>query len=215
MGATPLADADRVQARDRMEWIRSFARRCRSDERHCEQVAHLALGLFDQLPGRKNLPEDARELLQAAALLHEVGYLISHSRHHKHAYHIITHADLPGWSGPEIELVANVARYHRRAFPKKKHPNFGRLNPPERRLVRELSALLRLADGLDRTHTQAVMGVEANDDGDAVHVTVRSERLPSAELWDAKRKSELFEKVYGHGVEITWKRARPSSVKVS
>ncbi len=212
----PLAEAGKIQARDRMDWVRSFARRCRSDERHCEQVADLALALFDQMGGAaSDLPEEAREVLHAAALLHEVGYLISHSRHHKHAYHIITHADLPGWSGRETELVANVARYHRRAFPKKKHANFGRLSPEERRLVRVLSAVLRIADGMDRTHAQAIDGLTVTDDGKTVHVTVRSDRLPAVELWDARRKSELFGRVLGRGVEIGWMRSRRVAVSAS
>lgn len=207
-GIDPLASEGGTQARERMDWIRIFARQCRSDERHCEQVAALALALFDQLGEREVLTDEARDILQAAALLHEVGYLISHSKHHKHAYHIIRHADIPGWSGQQVEVIANVARYHRRAFPKKKHENFRRLDPDARRLVETLSGILRIADGLDRTHTQAVQSIQVAADDETVRVTVRSECLPQVEIWDAKRKSELFELFNERPVEIDWKKAR-------
>ena len=105
------------QPGNRMEWARQFARKARSNERHCEQVATLALQIFDGLKNRFGLPAASRDLLQAAAILHDIGYLISHSKHHKHAYHLIIHGDLPGFTPHEVELIANVVRYHRRAFP--------------------------------------------------------------------------------------------------
>ena len=79
-----------------MEWVRHLARKCRSNERHCEQVATLALQIFDGIKSRFALAGPSRDVLQAAALLHDIGYLISHSKHHKHAYHLIMHGDLPG-----------------------------------------------------------------------------------------------------------------------
>ncbi|MFL5402911.1 MAG: HD domain-containing protein, partial [Gemmatimonadales bacterium] len=147
------------QSGNRMEWARVFARKCRSNERHCEQVARLALQIFDGIKTRFGLPASGRDLLQAAALLHDIGYLISHSKHHKHAYHLIMHGDLPGFSAPEVELIANIARYQRRAFPRKRHENLARFTADERSLVGRLSGILRIADGLDRTHSQAVSGL--------------------------------------------------------
>src|SRR3954470_7954169 len=122
------------QPADRMEWVRLFARKCRSNERHCEHVAMLALQIFDGIKTRYRLPASGRDLLQAAALLHDIGYLISHSKHHKHAYHLIMHGDLPGFSAPEVELIANIARYQRRAFPRKRHENLARFTADERSL---------------------------------------------------------------------------------
>jgi exopolyphosphatase/guanosine-5'-triphosphate,3'-diphosphate pyrophosphatase len=152
-------------SRDRMDSVRAFARRCRSNERHDRHIADLAVKLFDRLQPRLGLPAEARDLLVAAALLHDVGYLISHSGHHKHAYHLILHGDIRGFSGREVELIANVARYHRRAPPRKSHPNFARLDPQDRALVRVLAGILRVADGLDRTHTQRVTDVRCRRGG--------------------------------------------------
>src|SRR5437879_13206841 len=142
------------RTKDRLESVRAFARKCRSNEQHCEHVAKLAGQVFDGLRERFTLAADGRELLVGAALLHDVGYLINHAKHHKHAYHLIMHGDLQGYSPREVEVIANIARYHRKAAPKKRHPNFGRLDRPDRRLVKQLSSILRVADGLDRTHTQ-------------------------------------------------------------
>ncbi len=103
---------------NRMNWVRTFGKKCQSNEPHCEQTARLAGELFDALAGPFELDPADRELLIAAALLHDVGYLISHAKHHKHSYHIISQSGLPGFTGREIELIALIARYHRRAHPK-------------------------------------------------------------------------------------------------
>ncbi|HZD28690.1 MAG TPA: Ppx/GppA phosphatase family protein, partial [Xanthobacteraceae bacterium] len=102
-GVTP---ATRVQHPDRIESVRQFARKCRSNERHCEHVGTLAIQLFDALRDGYALPPAGRDILRAAALLHDIGYLINHERHHKHAYHLIMHGDLRGFSTREIELIA-------------------------------------------------------------------------------------------------------------
>ncbi len=168
-----------------MEWVRRLARKCRSNERHCEQVATLALQIFDGLKDRFELPADSRDVLQAAALLHDIGYLISHSKHHKHAYHLIMHGELPGFSPHEVELIANVARYHRRAFPKKSHENLARASSEERRLIARLSGILRIADGLDRTHAQSVTGVKVRLVRGQLQLSLEAASSPDVELADA------------------------------
>ncbi len=193
------------QVADRMEWIRLFARRCRSNEMHCEHVAYLAGQIFDGLKDEYELPEEGRELLTAAALLHDIGYLIGHAKHHKHAYHLILHGDLPAFSAREVELIANVARYHRKARPKKKHATFARLQKNDRRLVIYLSGILRVADGLDRTQTQAVRSVECRIEDDRIKLVTEAEAPPRVELWDANRKAGLFEKVYSMRLKLDWK----------
>ena len=196
------------QSGNRMEWARHFARKARSNERHCEQVATLALQIFDGLKARFGLPASSRDLLQAAALLHDIGYLISHSKHHKHAYHLILHGDLPGFSPHEVELIANVARYHRRAFPKKRHENLVRLTVDERRLIGRLSGILRIADGLDRTHSQAVTGVKLRAIRKGLRLNIQAAALPEVECADAQRKSDLFRKAFDTKVEMVWRRSR-------
>lgn len=197
--------AERAEVSDRMEWVRRFARKCHSNEAHCEHVATLATQLFDALEEPYGLPRDGREILQAAAILHDIGYLIGHAKHHKHAYHLIVHGDLPAYSAREVELIANIARYHRRAYPKKKHENFARLSKPDRQLVRYLSGILRIADGLDRTQTQTVTKLECQIKKKRIRIFAMAEVPPQVELWDANRKAGLFEMVFDHSVEFKWK----------
>jgi exopolyphosphatase/guanosine-5'-triphosphate,3'-diphosphate pyrophosphatase len=194
---------------DRLEPVRAFARKCRSNERHCEHVAHLAGEIFDRLQLPYRLPPSAREILQAAALLHDAGYLINHAQHHKHAYHLIMHGDLPGHSAREIELIANVARYHRRAFPKKSHANFVRLRRGDRRLVRCLAGILRVADGLDRTHTQTVTAVRCLISEGRIRLLLDARRTPQVEIWDAERKAELLQRACDVRLSLRWARAKP------
>ncbi len=192
---------------DRMEWVRRFARKSHWNEAHCEHVATLAGQIFDCLQEKFDLPQSGREILQAAALLHDIGYLIGHAKHHKHAYHLIMHADLPAFSAREVELIANVARYHRRAFPKKSHENFARLQKSDRRLVRNLSGILRVADGLDRAHAQSVTAVACDVKKNRISMRVEAEAPPQVELWDANRKASLLAKVFDRKLELSWSGA--------
>ena len=198
---------------DRMTWVREFARKCRSNERHCDQVARLAVQLFDSLWEPFEIPASARDILEAAALLHDVGYLINHSKHHKHAYHLIMHGDLRGFSPREVEMIANVARYHRRAFPKKSHENFARLDKNDRRLVRQLAGILKVAEGLDRTHGQVIRGLLVEVDDDGVKVVVDAKTDPQVEISDSVRKSPLFEETFGVDLEIEWSRRKGRKAK--
>lgn len=193
-----------LEPTDRMEWVRRFARKCHSNERHVEQVARLSVRIFDCLSESYDLDPSGREILLAAALLHDVGNLISHSRHHKHAYHLIVHSGLTSFTAHELELIANVARYHRKAFPKKSHENFQRLNPSSQRSVRQLSAILRVTAGLDRTQTQVVEAVDCAIENGSVRFKLTAERDPRVEVWDASRRSGLFQAVFDTAVEFEW-----------
>lgn len=197
---------ERVHSTDRLESVRAFARKCHSGERHCEHVALLAGQLFDGLRGPYGLPVEGRDILVAAALLHDVGYLINHAKHHKHAYHLIQNAELQGWTAREVELIANVARYHRKAAPKQRHANFRRLERADRRQVRRLAAILRVADGLDRTHTQRVTAVGVEAGRGPVRLILAAESDPQVERWDADRKAGLFAKVFDGAPAFVWTR---------
>jgi exopolyphosphatase/guanosine-5'-triphosphate,3'-diphosphate pyrophosphatase len=197
---------DRVRSVDRLESVRAFARKCHSGEKHCEHVALLAGQLFDGLRGPYSLPVEGRDILVAAALLHDVGYLINHAKHHKHAYHLIQNAELQGWTAREVELIANVARYHRKAAPKKWHPNFRRLERADRRQVRRLAAILRVVDGLDRTHTQRISAVGVEAGQGAVRLVLAAESDPQVERWDADRKAGVFAKVFDGVPSFVWAR---------
>jgi len=204
-----------VQTTDRIDWARRFAGRCRSDEAHCEHVARLASQIFDQLQPVHDLPSEGRDVLRAAALLHDVGYLINHAQHHKHAYHLIMHGELPGFSMREIELIANVARYHRRATPKKSHANFERLDGNDRQLVRKLAGILRVADGLDRTHTAKVRRIGCEDGGLRIRFTSYSTTDPHVEIWYAEGKADLLKRALHRDVEFSWNQLEATDMQPS
>jgi exopolyphosphatase / guanosine-5'-triphosphate,3'-diphosphate pyrophosphatase len=195
--------ADPGEARDRS--VREFAERCHYEPLHAQTVQALALQLFDALGERLgSLPED-RRLLADAALLHDIGYHISYERHHKHSYHLILHAELLGMSPTEQVIVANVARYHRGAVPRRKHRNFGSLDRPLRRRIRRLAAILRVADGFDRGHIGAVAEIKVRRLQRAIRLTpvpVHRSAPIRLESWGAHRKSELLADLAGVPIEI-------------
>ena len=191
----------------RMDAVRRFARRCLSNERHGEHVAHLAGRVFDGLRGRFRLDVANRDLLVAAALLHDVGFLVNHASHHKHAYHLIMHSDLAGWSAREIEVIANVVRYHRRAYPRRSHANFARLSKPDRSLVSQLAGILRLGVALNRSHQQLVTDVRCHARRGRVTLVAVAPQEPVVELRDGRRKAGLFAKAFDSRLTVKWAAA--------
>jgi len=139
--------------------------------------------------------------LEYAAILHDIGYLISERQHHKHAYYLITHSELGGLTGEAIAVIANVARYHRRAIPQAKHDGFRALTTKLQRTVRVLSALLRIADSLDRTHFSVVRTVDVTI-GRTVTITATVTGDAQLELWAAKGRADLFERVFRRRVQF-------------
>lgn len=139
---------------------RRLARQLDPDFTHAETSARLALQLFDRTADLHQLGPEARELLDLAALVHNVGMFISHSGHHKHSWYIVRNTEqLTGFTQREIELIALVARYHRKSHPSDRHPELAGVPEADRRLVRILAGLLRVAIGLDRRHTGRVAAV--------------------------------------------------------
>ena len=205
---TPVV-ADPGEARQRS--VVDLAERCHYEKKHALSVQKLALQLFDSLAERFRLDATDRQILADAALLHDVGYHINYDRHHKHSYHLILHADLLGMTPEEQVLIANVARYHRGAEPRKKHRNYGELDKPLRRRVKALSAILRVADGLDRGHVGAVGEVKVRWLDRAVRilpVPSRSDAPLRLETWGAHRKSGLLSQVARRPVEIVSPKGR-------
>jgi exopolyphosphatase/guanosine-5'-triphosphate,3'-diphosphate pyrophosphatase len=195
---------------DRFSAAKRFATACHYEEPHAQHVAELATSIFDQLVFELDAADEpwasgiARELVASASLLHDVGYLINYAKHHKHSYHLIRHSDMPGFTPRELEIVANIARYHRRALPKKKHPNFARLQDADRDIVSKLSAITRLADGLARSHTRNVRRVHLTVDNGIASFTLIAASDPSVDLWGAQRKASLFEKEFDLTTRFTW-----------
>ncbi|HEX2778919.1 MAG TPA: Ppx/GppA phosphatase family protein [Gemmatimonadaceae bacterium] len=190
------AAADPGNARERS--VHELGERCRYDEAHAVHVRALALQLFDALGARLGCEAADRQTLADAALLHDIGYHISYDTHHKHSYHLILHAELLGIEPLEQVVIANVARYHRGARPKKQHRNLAALDKATRKRIKRLAALLRVADGLDRGHVGAVGAVKVRWTARAIRLTIvpastsRSVRL---EGWGASRKVVLLERV--------------------
>jgi exopolyphosphatase/guanosine-5'-triphosphate,3'-diphosphate pyrophosphatase len=180
-----------------LDGLRAFGRRCGYREEHAEQVAQLSLSLFDQTREVHRLGEEERALLHAAAMLHDVGSFVSYNRHHKHSYYLLYHADLPGFTDRERELIATIARYHRRSPPKDRHAEFQRLTPEERIVVRQLSAILRVADGLDRGHRRHVRSIKVKRRGARLEIDVVAEKGSDLEVWSARQKADLLADVIG------------------
>ena len=195
--------ADPGEARERS--VRELAERTHYEEPHSKHVQKLSLQLFDAVGQRLGCIPDDRKLLSDAALLHDIGYHISYDKHNKHSYHLIEHAELLGVTPIEQIVIANVARYHRGAEPKKKHRNYGGLERPVRQTIKRLSAILRVADGFDRGHASAVAEIKVRWVERALRITaVPSHHVYNLrlDLWGASRKSNLLSEVAGVPVEI-------------
>jgi len=180
---------------------------CDDDPEHAVQVARLALQLHDLLGDRLGLDDDDRELLEAAALLCNVGLFISHSAHHKHSYYVIRNSEhLTGFTDNEKELIAQVARYHRKSAPSEdKHPLFAALSARDRQRVRAMAALLRVAIAMDRNHDGGVQFLTTTDHGEDLEVRLhaRDDRDLDLECFTAADRSSLLEELLGQPVRVT------------
>ena len=177
--------------------VRDFARSCHVDEAHATHVACLALSIFDALELPFGLKKPERKLLEAAAILHDSGYFISYGSHHKHSYHLIRHAELFGFTPRERELIAQIARYHRKSLPKRKHDDFQSLKEKDQVTVARLGGILRLADGLDRRRNGMIQSVSCLFGGTTMTLHLTATEDVSVEIFGANAKKDLFEKAFG------------------
>ncbi len=182
--------------------INSLARRCSFPEDHSRQVARLALELFDQGQELHGLGADDRELLEYAALLHDIGEHVAHDGHHRHAAYLIQHGQLRGFAPDEVAMLAALARWHRRGEPRA-IDEIGPLGPGGEERLRKLAALLRIADGLDRSRSQAVDAIDVRVGPSLVMIRLTSDRDTELEQWGTRRKRDLFEKVFSRELEVT------------
>ena len=172
------------------------------EEGHSLQDARLAVRLFDLTADLHRLDDECRDLLYCAGLLHDIGYVEGYETHHKTSYKLITKAHLPGLTERETRIVANIARYHRGARPRLEHEGFAELDADDREIVERLGAILRLADGLDRTHTDAVQGLEVRLDGARLVVLVDCPFGCEAEVLAGDKKGRWFGDLFGPQVEV-------------
>ena len=190
-----IAESDAIPD-PRRRSVLHMARRLQDDLAHAERVTALALALFDKTVELHKLAAPEREWLEYAALLHDVGNHISHSRHHKHSYYLIVNGELMGFEPEEIRVIAAIARFHRKGGPKGSE-ELQALPGAHRPVVTRLAAILRIADGLDRSHFGVVRDLDVARAGD--HVTIRIDTAghdAELELWAARRKADLFEETF-------------------
>ena len=194
--------AARQPADLRRSQVLRLAERAETVLRHNQQTARLAVRLFDLTASLHSFGPREREWLEYAALLHDVGYSIHYKGHHKHAYYLITNAALDAFDDREVEIVAHLARYHRGARPRSGHPTLAALEPWQRRTVRKLTAVLRLADALDRTHASRVDEIYAAIESGRVTLEVVSRYDVALELAAAQAHGRYFARVFGRKLRL-------------
>ena len=199
-----IEDRMQYQGSVRQRSVIKTAHKYEVDLSHCERVTGFALSIFDQTQGTLHKGDDeSREFLWAAAMLHNCGHFVSHSAHHKHSYYLIRNGELLGFAETDIEVIANIARYHRKSFPKKKHDAYRNLpNKHHRQQVEQLSAILRIATALDRRRIGAIdhLRCDYNADKSELRLWLRPSRPNDScaiELWNLDYKKDWFETKFG------------------
>ncbi len=189
----------------RYQSVITLNRRYNVDIKHSEHVRKLCYEIFKDLKDIHLLGLDEEEILEVAALLHDIGIQISLDSHHKHSYYIIKNCILPGFTNDEQELIANIARYHRKSIPKKTHENFNNLSEIEQRIVWILGGILRIAEGIDRRQIQSVESVSCSINQNKIYIKLlqaSKDINPDIELWGANRRKEMLEIALNKKIEI-------------
>jgi exopolyphosphatase/guanosine-5'-triphosphate,3'-diphosphate pyrophosphatase len=168
------------------------ARKCQYDPVHTHHVAKLCLQIFDQTASVHKLGEREREWLEYAAILHDVGYLINIRQHHKHSYYLIKNCDLTGFTADEIELIANIARYHRKAIPEDDHRTLKDLPADLRDTLTVLGGILRVGDALDRSHFGVIRSVRCLVTSEALDIGLTASDEAALEIWAARERMDLL-----------------------
>jgi exopolyphosphatase/guanosine-5'-triphosphate,3'-diphosphate pyrophosphatase len=184
-------------ARQLLVGTRSFARRLGYEQQHAEHVRELSIQLFDQLQPVHHMPAHSRVLLEAGALLHDIGHMISHRGHHKHGEYLALNGDIPGLEGRDRAVVAALVRYHnRKSEPAGHHTAYSSLSNADKRITRRLAAILRIAESLDHSHRQKAVKIRASFQRGAVSLQVHARGDAAEDLRDASRSAELFDKEF-------------------
>ncbi|MEY3366623.1 MAG: hypothetical protein RIS71_1360 [Actinomycetota bacterium] len=188
-----------------MRSVRLLAERCDDRPEHSENVARIAVSLFDALKSHLDVDPDDRRLLEYAALLANVGVVISHSKHHLHSYYVIRNSELVGLADRDIEIIAQVARYHRKGLPKDDHPEFARLGDADKHRVEVLAGILRVAVGLDRTQDGRVKKLKTQVTDDELVISFAPSKKLDNELnvYSAMERRSLLERVMNKRVRVT------------
>ena len=196
--------AGRAEEDDRLVPILRLARACNYPAGHTHQVTHLALRLFDELQGLHGRGPEARYWLQAGSLLHDIGWVEGWKSHHKTGLRIIMTTPMLPWNGRERLIIGSITRYHRKSLPHLRHDNYAALNPGDRETVAILASLLRLADGLDRSHQSLVSEIKCQVGENEIAIVCTVRQPAPEEMTAAQEKSDLLQKIYKKKIEITW-----------
>ena len=176
---------------------RSLGRKYHYDEDHAERVRELSARLFDEIKTEQRMSDTHRLYLEVAALLHDIGLFVSSRSHHKHSLYLISSSELFGLRKREMEMIANIARYHRRALPQRSHVSFVSMDRDERMIVSKLAAILRVANALDKDHMQKIMDLKISREGDQIVLSVQKvSDLAMGRLVLASR-SDFFSEIFG------------------
>lgn len=192
---------------DRAESLEQVCQKYSYDAGHSQQVSQLAVNLFYQLQPLHKLPEKYAGILHAAAMLHDIGLFIADRKHHKHSYYLIKSSGMKSFSKLDLELVANIARYHRKAHPSQKHLGFSQLSPVDQDVVRKLSALVRVADALDFRRAARVESVSCTfKKSRTVTMSATSPTNIKDELEWAAKKGRLVQEVFN--IELVMQKSK-------
>jgi exopolyphosphatase / guanosine-5'-triphosphate,3'-diphosphate pyrophosphatase len=194
----PVPDVEDINLRG----VFAIGRRFGYEEKHALQVANLAEKIFDSLALSYKFERHQRTLLSAAALLHDVGFHISHESHHKHSYYLIKHSEITGFSETEKAIIANIARYHRGNSPRDKHADFANMSEKDRDMVWKLGAILRLADALDRSYDSRVKDLRFSRKGKELNLQIVSDRDIEKERQAVEMKKGMFEQAFNCSLKI-------------
>ena len=198
-----------IEARRRS--VSALARRFGALNGHGPQVARLALKIFDAAAPALKVGPQTRELLEHAALLHDIGRVIDHDRHNRHTYYLVKNAELLGFDPLEIEIIAQAARGHRKPSARLDSPEFRALSPAKRHLVRSMAAILRLADALDRSHFSVVKDIHVRRSPDRFNITVDAAGgQADLELWTCERRSDLLSRLLNREITVRHRQRRPT-----
>ncbi len=187
-----------------MRAVYDLAESCRYEVAHTHHVMWLALRLFDELHPLHQLDHIHRRWLRFAAMLHDIGWIEGGKAHHKTSLRLILTSPLLPWPRRKRLIVGSIARYHRRALPKVRHEHFAELSPADRKSVRTLAAILRVADALDHAHRSNVRDLSCDIDDARIAINCRGPRLSTGEIRKTSEKGDLMREVFGRNVQVAW-----------
>lgn len=190
-------DLEKTLKKSTVETAKNLAKRFQYDEKHAKYVEDLSLKIFDKLKDIHGLGKKEKLILQTAAILHDIGKYINIRNHYIHSYNIIKGSDIIGLNKYEIEVVANLARYHSRILPSLEHEEYRNLKSKNRVLLSKLLAILRLADGLDRSHKQKAQDIVLKLEDNELYIYYRTTEDMLIDEWSFNSKSKFLQEVFG------------------